>query len=237
MRSVGPVPIPAIKVNVLDCHFCSKTVLQIMTTTPGGYLSTWTRKCWAQSNRIDVRQVHSCHFGAFTRQCLSQVIISTGKSDWPKEVTEADGTLAAFLSSANDKLRGRDENAKNTRALLPAGSFTPNDTHRLSIQNGSHKSFSEEPSQETVIVLPDFKVIADVPRSVVGAETLWTAALDPSYGRLGAKSRSDSLRSWALPYSCVIQLCKTAGIFFWAKSTEQTLHAQVHTKGVTNAAQ
>ncbi|KAH0839698.1 Sucrase/ferredoxin-like-domain-containing protein [Lanmaoa asiatica] len=141
-----------------------------------------------------------------------QVIISTGKSDWPKEVTEADGTLAAFLSSTNEKLQGggtqnRLENAENSRALLPAGLFTQNDTRRLSIQNGSHKSFSEDPSQETVIVLPDFRVIADIPRSPAGAETLWTTALDPSYGRLGAESRSDSLRSWALPYSCAILLC------------------------------
>ncbi|KAG8218417.1 Sucrase/ferredoxin-like-domain-containing protein [Butyriboletus roseoflavus] len=212
MRSVGPVPIPAIKVDVLGFRFCSKSVLQITTTTPGGYLLTRIQSCWAQSNRIDVRQVPSCCFSDFTRQRLSQVIISTGKSDWPKEVTEADGTLAAFLSSANERLQDgrtqtRNENAGNSRQLPPAGLFTQNDTRRLSIQNGSHKSFSEDPSQETVIVLPDFKVIADVPRSPMGAETLWTTALDPSYGRLGANSRSDSLRSWALPYSCVILLC------------------------------
>ncbi|KAF8559050.1 hypothetical protein OG21DRAFT_1474462 [Imleria badia] len=141
-----------------------------------------------------------------------QVIISTGKSDWHKEVTEAGGTLAAFLSSANEKLLGdraqnKDEMAEKGRALLPAGLFTQDDTRRLSIQNGSHNSFSEDPSQETVIVLPDFKVIADIPRSLTGAEMLWTTALDPSYGRLGAQSRSDSLRSWALPYSCAILLC------------------------------
>jgi len=145
-----------------------------------------------------------------------QVLISTGKSDWPKEVTEVDGTLAAFLRSITEKpqagrTQNKDERARNSRAPLPPGLFTPNDTSRLSIQNGSHNSFSDDPSQDTVIVLPDFKVIADIPRSLAGAETLWTAALDPSYGRLGAQSRSDSLRSWALPYSCVVLLCSHKG--------------------------
>lgn len=84
-------------------------------------------------------------------------------------------------------------------------------TDRLSILNGSHRSFAEDPSKETVIVLPDFKVITGVPSSPVGAETLWRIALDPSYGRLGAESRTDSLKSWLLPYSRVILLCKTSG--------------------------
>lgn len=122
------------------------------------------------------------------------------------------------MSSANEKFQGigtkkRAEHAKGGQALLPAGLFTRDATHRLSILNGSHTPLSDDPSQETVIVFPDFKVIADVPRSPVGAETLWRAALDPSYGRLGAESRPDSLRSWLLPYSCAILLCKATCIF------------------------
>ncbi|KAG9317244.1 Sucrase/ferredoxin-like-domain-containing protein [Chiua virens] len=142
-----------------------------------------------------------------------QVLISTGQSDWAKEVTEAEGTLATFLSSVNDEHRlknggapGKGPKIGGGRPPLP-GLFTSNGSGRLSIQNGSHRSFSEDPSHETVIVFPDFKVIADVPRSPAGAEMLWTAALDPSYGKLGAESRSDSVRSWALPYSSVILLC------------------------------
>jgi len=141
-----------------------------------------------------------------------QVIISTGKTDWDNEVTEADGTLAAFLRAANDKCGGGekqplDDRGEETRNPLPAGLLEQNDTRRLSILNGSHKTFSEDLAQETVIIFPDFKVIAGIPRSPAGAEMLWTATLDPSYGRLGAQSRPDSLKSWILPYSCVILLC------------------------------
>ncbi|KAF9221906.1 hypothetical protein BS17DRAFT_841748 [Gyrodon lividus] len=141
-----------------------------------------------------------------------QVIISTGKTDWDKEVTEADGTLAAFLRNADERHRSGgkqilDDSGRAAQKPLPAGLFEQSDTRRVSILNGSHKSFSEDPTQETVIILPDFKVVADVPRSLAGAEMLWTATLNPSYGRLGAQSRPDSLKSWVLPYSCVILLC------------------------------
>ncbi|KAH7887956.1 Sucrase/ferredoxin-like-domain-containing protein [Phlebopus sp. FC_14] len=141
-----------------------------------------------------------------------QVIISTGQSDWHKEVTEAEDTFAALLCSTDDKLRNSVKlasggNISQGHGRLPAGLFTQDDTRRLAILNGSHRSFSRDPAQETVIVLPDFKVVADVPCSIAGAETLWSAALDPSYGRSGGKSRSDSLKSWVLPYSCLVLLC------------------------------
>jgi len=112
--------------------------------------------------------------------------------------------LAAFLNSANEKLQS---GKKTEDGGPPTGLFTQDTAHRLSILNGSHKSFSQDPSQETVIVFPDFKVIADIPRSPKGAETLWTVSLDPAYGRLGTESRTDSLRTWLLPYSCAILLC------------------------------
>lgn len=146
-----------------------------------------------------------------------QVVISTGKSDWHQEVTEADGTLAAFLCSANEQHRtnsdstGEASSAPNDNKRLPSGLFTQDTSTRLSILNGSHHSLSlhhyPSPTLETVIILPDYKVVTDVPRSLEGAETLWKSALDPAYGRSGAPERSDTLKSWVLPYSCLILLC------------------------------
>ncbi|KAI6105520.1 Sucrase/ferredoxin-like-domain-containing protein [Pisolithus sp. B1] len=146
-----------------------------------------------------------------------QVVISTGKSDWHREVTEADGTLAAFLCSANERhctssdSTGKASSAPNDNKPLPPGLFTQDTSNRLSILNGSHHSLSlhHDPAStlETVIILPDYKVVTDVPRSLEGAETLWKSALDPAYGRSGAPERSDTLKSWVLPYSCLILLC------------------------------
>ncbi|KAI6164925.1 Sucrase/ferredoxin-like-domain-containing protein [Pisolithus thermaeus] len=133
------------------------------------------------------------------------------------EVTEADGTLAAFLCSANERhctssdSTGKASSAPNDNKPLPPGLFTQDTSNRLSILNGSHHSLSlhHDPAStlETVIILPDYKVVTDVPRSLEGAETLWKSALDPAYGRSGAPERSDTLKSWVLPYSCLILLC------------------------------
>ncbi|KAL4081924.1 Sucrase/ferredoxin-like-domain-containing protein [Scleroderma yunnanense] len=146
-----------------------------------------------------------------------QVVISTGKSDWQKEVTEADGTLAAFLSSADEKFRTKpgtpdanDLPSQGTKTL-PAGIFTQETAGRLSILNGNHNSLSlhhdTASTLETVLILPDYKFVTDVPRSLDGAKLLWTTALDPAYGGFGSPDRSDTLKSWILPYSCLILLC------------------------------
>ncbi|KIM67916.1 hypothetical protein SCLCIDRAFT_107247 [Scleroderma citrinum Foug A] len=149
-----------------------------------------------------------------------QVVISTGKSDWQHEVTEADGTLAAFLSSINENLRTKPDtpDAKSANRSvpgsvksLPPGVFTQETAGRLSILNGSHNSLTlhhdATSTLDTVIVLPDYKVVSDVPRSLDGAKMLWTTALDPAHGRLGSPERSGTLTSWILPYSCLILLC------------------------------
>ncbi|KAH7916735.1 Sucraseferredoxin-like protein [Hygrophoropsis aurantiaca] len=138
-----------------------------------------------------------------------QIIISTGQSDWPKKVTHTAGTLAAYIDEANDSLGAlRKHNAANgeSNGNTPSvpGLLSYTDTSRLSILNGSHRTFCDDPNEETVLVLPDFKVVAGVPRTLDGARELWAAALDPALGRAGAAT---SLRSWVLPYSCLILLC------------------------------
>ncbi|OAX40649.1 hypothetical protein K503DRAFT_714071 [Rhizopogon vinicolor AM-OR11-026] len=135
-----------------------------------------------------------------------QVVISTGKSDWANKVTEEEGTLAAFLDAANSSLSTSKKPKSNSDSSVP-GVFPHTKAGKLTILNGSHKPFSHNESEETVIVLPDFKVMSGVPRTLEGAQALWKAALDPSLGRAGATSRTDNLKTWVLPYSCLILLC------------------------------
>ncbi|KAG2151990.1 Sucrase/ferredoxin-like-domain-containing protein [Suillus cothurnatus] len=133
-----------------------------------------------------------------------QVIISTGKTNWENEVTEAEGTLAAFLKTVNSSLG----TLKKPNDPLPSGLlFSRTEAKYLSILNGSHRSFSSDESEETVIVLPDFMVVSGVPRTLVGAEVLWKAAVDPALDRAGVITRTDNLNTWVLPYSCLILLC------------------------------
>ena len=39
--------------------------------------------------------------------------------------------------------------------------------------NGSHLSSSDDPHKDTVLVLPDYKVVDDVDRNTEGAKALW----------------------------------------------------------------
>lgn len=135
------------------------------------------------------------------------MIISTGKTDWENEVTEAEGTLAALLNAANSSL-GPSKKPKPTNDSLPPGLFSHAKAGRLAILNGSHKTFSRDESEETVIVLPDFMVVSGVPRTLAGAEALWKAAIDPAIDRAGVTNQTDDLNTWVLPYSCLILLCE-----------------------------
>ncbi|KAG2151993.1 Sucrase/ferredoxin-like-domain-containing protein [Suillus cothurnatus] len=119
-----------------------------------------------------------------------QVVISTGKTDWEHDVTKAEGTLAALLKTANSS-SSTPKKPKPANDPLPSGLFLHTEAKKLAILNGSHRSFSHDESEETVI----------------GAEALWKAALDPAIDRAGVTTRTDNLNTWVLPYSCLVLLC------------------------------
>ncbi|KAG8931988.1 hypothetical protein FRC02_001802 [Tulasnella sp. 418] len=137
-----------------------------------------------------------------------QVVISTGKHDWEREVTEADGSLAFHLNAIHSKLLEESKvstaSPKQKKSSPVEGVFDSDSSTRLGILNGSHHSCSSG-NKELVLVLPDYKVVKGVDPSQRGAEDLWKSALDPGLGRAG---RTDlQMRSWVLPYNCLILLC------------------------------
>jgi hypothetical protein len=138
------------------------------------------------------------------------VVISTGKTDWEKEVTAAEGTLAAFLPEAEKKLSHKRESAREGEIAPVPGIFTSSQENRLAILNGSHETLCDDCTKETVLVFPDYKVVIGIPRSLEGATDFWNSVLDPSLGRVGGEKCL--FASWVLPYSCVILLCKSRGV-------------------------
>lgn len=83
-------------------------------------------------------------------------------------------------------------------------------TGRLSVLNGSHRSHSDDPdTQATVLVLPDYVAVSNVPLSADGAEAFWRHALDPAVSRAGTSATEGELKSWPLPYNCLIMLCES----------------------------
>ncbi|KIY49589.1 hypothetical protein FISHEDRAFT_65516 [Fistulina hepatica ATCC 64428] len=135
-----------------------------------------------------------------------QVVISTGKADWQREVTEETDSLAAYLSAVYPGKPAKAEARREEK--LAKGLFSTNDTGKIAILNGSHTTLSEDPDKQTVLIFPDYKVVVDIPRSLEGATTLWRSYLDASVPQRANKPGSNqSLKSWVIPYSCVILLC------------------------------
>lgn len=78
----------------------------------------------------------------------------------------------------------------------------------MSILNGSHDTLSRDYERETVLVFPDYKVVTEVPRSLDGARELWRNSVNPSVSRRGSSSEANSIKSWVIPYTCVILICE-----------------------------
>jgi hypothetical protein len=51
--------------------------------------------------------------------------------------------------------------------------------------------------------------VTEVERSIEGAHDLWNSYLDPTVNRAGSLSEKSKLRTWVLPYSCIILLCES----------------------------
>lgn len=143
------------------------------------------------------------------------MIISTGRTNWAKEVTDVSGSLAYFLASAQDSLSASsygDHTSKNgSEGSSWPGFLESKASSRLMILNGSLRTASEDSTHHTVLVLPDFILVNDVPESLEGANDLWHSSLDPSIGRGGAilKNPSSDLKTWPLPYDIVIMICES----------------------------
>ncbi|KAJ6629220.1 Sucrase/ferredoxin-like-domain-containing protein [Mycena sp. CBHHK59/15] len=71
------------------------------------------------------------------------------------------------------------------------GVFSSSDSTRLSILNGSHKTVSAD-EHETVLVFPDFTMVAGVPSTPDGAKQLWKTQLDASLPRMGVTEERSS---------------------------------------------
>lgn len=145
-----------------------------------------------------------------------QVVISTGKSDWDREVTDTSGSLAKYLDAA----RGEYKPPKNRSAkdAAPAGADGLPGVHRstesskVTILNGSHRTVSEDAARETVLVFPEYKIVTEVTSSAEGAWKFWHSL------KTGAEE-SDGLKTYVLPYSSVIMLCECDGAYAYAWGT------------------
>ena len=168
----------------------------------------------------------SCLFWVYLIKSVTKVVISTGKSDWQHTVTGEQGSLASYLAAIEGaapttltgfSTPGTLPGTPNSTSLhLPntvAGIFKDSETHAVSILNGSHDTLSKSCDHETVLIFPDYKVVAEVPRTLDGARDLWRNSVNPSVPRPGSSSGSNAVNSWVIPYACVILICKRPFFF------------------------
>lgn len=132
-----------------------------------------------------------------------------------KPKPEGEGTNGTKESSSTKDGDGSTTTAENQEKEKPkekkrdVGLFTSSSQKRISILNGSHHTVCDDPTLETVLLFPDFKIITEVEKSRRGAEQLWQTAVSPAVGRAGVVLPESTIRTWVIPYSCVILLCES----------------------------
>ncbi|TYJ52732.1 hypothetical protein B9479_006666 [Cryptococcus floricola] len=147
-------------------------------------------------------------------------VISTGKSDWEKDHTDEKGSLAQYLSKVIDSApaikapKGPDPSLPYvTPSAFPPPSkpFSDPIAPPPSLYSSSLISQSDDPSDQSVLVFPDWKVVHEVEQSKAGAQELFDKVLNGELGRAGKSGTDDGgvgrKRSYVLPYRAVVLLC------------------------------
>ncbi|KAJ6557817.1 Sucrase/ferredoxin-like-domain-containing protein [Mycena capillaripes] len=161
-----------------------------------------------------------------------QILISTAITDWDAEITWTSGSLASYIFRAYR----RTAVIPSTDSKVPhvSGIFNATESGLISILNGSHKSISDDPDLETILVFPDFMIVAGVPSSREGAQLLYKTALEVP--RVLGSSEA-TFNTWVLPYSSVITFCshkrRDGRCAISAKKLERAFTNALHQRGWT----
>jgi hypothetical protein len=151
------------------------------------------------------------------------VVVSTGKSDWDRDhyVSLAE-QLNAYLQDDKSILShhlNKHISSLPTPKVPENASQLPYIANRVdsllpSIYSSSLISQSTDPSDETVLVFPDWRVVHEVENSKAGAKELWDGSIGWTAGRAGNLSEHPDTvgrrRSWTMPYRAIVLLCESA---------------------------
>ncbi|WWC86468.1 uncharacterized protein L201_001345 [Kwoniella dendrophila CBS 6074] len=153
------------------------------------------------------------------------VVISTGKSDWERDHVDEKDSLAHYLDKAISSAPSIPESKSSTptsKSSLsyissssfpsPSKPFTQPISQPPSLYSSSLISQSDDPTDQSVLVFPDWKVVHEIDNSLNGAKSLYENQLSGELGRSGQKGINpkdefNRRRSYVLPYRAVILLC------------------------------
>lgn len=137
-----------------------------------------------------------------------QLVVSTGKSDWPHDHTEDKTSLSHHLAKVLPEPKSGKKNEAQDDDGVPPGIYdsAPLASSRFGLFSSSLVSHSRHESgdsagglHQSVLVFPDWQVVLDVENSPRGAQEL----VDGVLGGGGAGRQ----QTWTLPYRAVVLLC------------------------------
>ncbi len=152
--------------------------------------------------------------------------MSTGKADWAHDVTSVSGSGAHYLDATSSHSTHLPPHLQHPQEKHIPGVHSTAEAKKTTVLNGSHHTISEDQNKDTVLVLPDYKVVAEVERSSEGAKAFWKDVLE---------EKGTEKISHVLPYACVILLCASSLHSFLPPSSDYHVFAQVHTRRGTTA--
>lgn len=190
-----------------------------------GSVNAYGRMCLISSGASDwQREVTDSGFPSYVKEAYAAATAGTS----------AGSTSGGFFGKLSKKIQGSGSSTSSSamKGIYPILSSTPTSTApgtpvgtapsspseppRLSILSSSLLSSGHD-GEESVIVLPDYKIVHGVADSVAGAAALVHSHLDPSLGRAGRpagdtgddvpSATSITMKSYPLPYAAVVLIC------------------------------
>lgn len=136
-----------------------------------------------------------------------QLVVSTGKSDWPHDHTEDESTLSHHLAKIIPEPSASEapDSSSTPKLNLPNGVYesAPWPASKLGLFSSSLESQSHTPGNESIMIFPDWKVVTEVENSVQGAKGF----IDDLVINKGVTKSSGSRQVWTMPYRAVVLLC------------------------------
>ncbi|KAL0580774.1 hypothetical protein V5O48_001239 [Marasmius crinis-equi] len=143
-----------------------------------------------------------------------QIVISTGKIDWDREITTMKGTLAfhfehdvdrhkALFNSTSANRTAKSANNHSLRSVTGVHDTTDPKITRVTVLNGSHRTLMDDEELDTVLIFPDYKLVCGVPRTKEGVQKLWDGWVDPRLGPdplVRTEDKEENVNMNTIPY-------------------------------------
>ncbi|KAK0546407.1 hypothetical protein OC845_004602 [Tilletia horrida] len=192
---------------------------------PPSYLSKAQLDLWKQQ-KIDLSP-NSLLSTAHPDPFRTHALISTGKTDWIREVSQESGSLAELFRKfvAADRMLDPPPAAQDPGSKLPEGVWTNSSASRVVFNNSSHVSSpqhdasAESGKTHNLMLFPSFQLVTNVPAPVQERgksnesllQAIWNLYIRGACERVSEEDKQlvkdQKVKRWTLPYRAVVLIC------------------------------